>query len=102
MSLNYVTARHEGRVALYIDRGETAPNKEIFDRLHAEREQIEQVFAGPLIWERLADKRASRIKYTIQDGGYRDDEQRWPEIQEEMIDAMIRFEKALRPHLEKL
>jgi hypothetical protein len=35
-------------------------------------------------------------------GGYRDDEDRWGEIQEEMIDAMIQLEKALSPQITKL
>lgn len=35
-------------------------------------------------------------------GGYRDDIAKWPQIQEAMIDAMIRFEKALRPHIDEL
>ena len=32
-------------------------------------------------------------------GGYRDDEAMWPEIQDAMIDSMIRLEKVLRPFL---
>jgi hypothetical protein len=39
---------------------------------------------------------------TIGIGGYRDDESKWPEIQDAMIDAMIRLEKALRQHIESL
>jgi hypothetical protein len=35
-------------------------------------------------------------------GGYRDDEFKWGPIQDGIIDAMIRLEKALRPHLAKL
>ena len=34
--------------------------------------------------------------------GYRDDESRWPEIQDEMIDAMISLEAALAPYLTRL
>jgi hypothetical protein len=39
---------------------------------------------------------------TIGMGGYRDEESKWPEIQDAMIDAMIRLEKALRPHIVNL
>ena len=34
-------------------------------------------------------------------GGYRDQD-RWPTIQDAMIDAMIRLDKALAPHIAKL
>jgi hypothetical protein len=32
-------------------------------------------------------------------GGYRGDEDKWPKIQEKMIDAMMRLEKSLGPHI---
>jgi hypothetical protein len=38
----------------------------------------------------------------VADGGYKSDEAKWPAIQDAMIDAMGRLEKALAPHLEKL
>jgi hypothetical protein len=34
----------------------------------------------------------------IEVGGYRDEEEKWPAIQDAMRDAMVRLEKALRPH----
>jgi hypothetical protein len=62
---------------------------------------IESDFGEPLLWQRIEGKRACRIKKEIDIGGYRD-EDKWPEVQDAMIDAMIRLEKALRPHIEKL
>jgi hypothetical protein len=38
----------------------------------------------------------------IEIGGCRDDEEKWPQIQDAMIDAMIRLERALRPHIDGL
>jgi hypothetical protein len=49
----------------------------------------------------LDSKRACRICFQLDNGGYRDDES-WPEIQDAMIDAMIRLERALKPHIAKL
>jgi len=34
-------------------------------------------------------------------GGYRDEEQ-WPEIQSAMVDAIVRLERALKPHVAAL
>ena len=56
----------------------------------------------PLSWRRLDDKQACRIAYTVTGGGWKSDESKWPAIQDAMIDAMIRLEKALTPHLAKL
>lgn len=35
-------------------------------------------------------------------GGYQSDEERWPEIHETMVDAVIRLEAALQAHVAKL
>jgi hypothetical protein len=89
--------------ALYIDRGRGADdeNLHIFDALHAAKMEIEDAYGGPLEWLRLENRRACRIVHRINLGGYLDEE-RWPEIQEEMIDAMVRLESALRPHIASL
>ena len=103
LALNYSTQRHAGRVELYIYAGKESMerNKQAFDHLHARREQIERDFGGSLTWERLDGKLSARISHATT-GGYRDPEEQWPKAQDQMIDAMIRFEAALRPHLDSL
>jgi len=102
LSLNYSLRQGHSLVEIYIDRGESDENKEAFDAFIANKNQIESVFGGELRWQRLDEKRASRIIHQIDSGGFRSDESAWPGIQDQMIDAMIRLEKALRPSLEKL
>ncbi len=103
LGFNYVAARDCSRVELYIDRGSDAEyNKRVFDKLYAAREQIETDFEAELVWQRLEERRACRIAHRMDVGGYRDPEDRWPEIQDAMIDAMVRLEKALRPHIDAL
>ncbi|MGD9498661.1 MAG: DUF4268 domain-containing protein [Armatimonadota bacterium] len=77
-------------------------NERIFDRLYAARQEIEERFGGPLEWQRLDAKRACRIRHRMAGGGYRAPQDRWPEIQDAMIEAMVRFEAALRPHISEL
>ncbi len=99
---NYVITRQEGRVELSINRGDAGWNKGAFDTIHEHREEIEAALGGAPLWGRLDDKRSCHIKYVVPVGGYRNDESEWPDVQDAMINAMVRFEKALRPHLEKL
>lgn len=100
----YVIGQDEGRVELYIDRGsgQAAENKAIYDKLLALKADVEKAFGAGLVWQRLDDKRACRIAYTLTVGGYRSDEAEWPAIHDAMIDAMGRLEQALALHLAKL
>jgi hypothetical protein len=104
LGFNYVITKHEGAAELYIDRGKEAgdESKTVFDTLAASKDAIEKEFGGPLEWQRLEGRRACRIKKSTSLGGYRDNESKWPSIQDAMIDAMIRLEKALKPYIAKL
>lgn len=103
LGYNYVLWERETGVELYIDRGKNcdAENKAIFDTLLAKKEEIERAFGEPLEWERLDNKRASRIRNTLTVGGWKDPE-RWPDIQAATVDAMVRLERALKPHVQRL
>lgn len=100
---NYAVGQTESMAELYIDRGKDseAVNKSIFDQLYANKDAIEKVFGGELRWERLENRRASRIRY-VQEGGYRSPEELWPGIQDRLIRAMNRLETGLRPYLKQL
>jgi len=103
LGFNYAIRKNETQVELYIDRGKDKEeeNKQIFDQLFKNKAEIESEFGEVLDWQRLDNKRASRIRKEIKTGGYRD-EDRWPEINEQMVDSMIRLEKSLRPYIAKL
>ena len=104
LNFRYVIQQHTSEIDLYIDRGREADNEneEIFDTLDNAKEEIEEVFGESLEWQRLEGKRACRIGKRFSLGGYRDDEEEWSEIQDAMIDGMIRLEAALRPHIDRL
>ena len=104
LGLNYGVRQNESQVELYIDRGKNqeAVNLQIYSELVIKKDEIEDAFGGALKWERLDSKRACRISYIISTGGYRTNGSVWSDIHGDMIDAMIRLEKALRPHLETL
>ena len=103
LTFAYVIRQHDGRVELYIDRGKGAEgeNLQIFERLKADQEAIEENFGGALEWQDLEGRRACRIMTSIERGGYRDDT-KWLEIHEALIDSMVRLEKALKPRIAKV
>ncbi|MBD3293434.1 MAG: DUF4268 domain-containing protein, partial [Armatimonadia bacterium] len=85
LGLGYHVTRNASRVHLYIDRGSDKgdENEAILEALHEDRESIEAAFKEGLTWERLDQRRACRISYEMDNGGY-EDEDRWPEIHESM------------------
>ncbi|HUN06176.1 MAG TPA: DUF4268 domain-containing protein [Aggregatilineales bacterium] len=101
VNLNYLILRDGAAVDLYIDVGDYDRNKALFDALEKDREAIENEFGDKLEWRRMEAKRSSRIVRTFQSGSsYQEDT--WDTLQDEMIEAMIRLDKALRPRIARL
>jgi hypothetical protein len=93
----------ETRIRCESNRSVSCPplSRDVLSLNVTEKEPIERAFGESLEWERLDQKGACRIKKDITLGGYRDQE-RWPVIQDAMIEAMIRLDKALAPHIARL
>lgn len=89
------------RAETYIDRGDAAQNKGIFDKLLVSREDVEKQFGEPLQWERLEDRRASRIA-VYRAGSIESDSQSLQEIKAWAIEKLLQFKKVLGPRLESL
>ena len=97
--LRYNITQSESSVGLYIDRRDKNENVNIFRALEEKKEEIEEAFGEPLEWKQHDDTRACRIFIRFSTGGYRNDAEDWAEIQDAMIEAMIRLNKALEPHI---
>lgn len=89
------------RIELYIDTGEQEKNKKIFDALSEQQEEIETVLGEHLRWERLDDKRASRISRTLE-GKITDDEEKLGELRKQAVPAMVEFIAEMQPRLQSL
>jgi len=81
--------------------GRDDDNLRVFNELKARQAEIEAVFGGPLEWQELPQSAGCQIRKVIP-GGYRSPPEQWPEIQTQMVDAMIRLDKAMRPYVNKL
>ena len=62
ININAVIGFEYGRVEVYIETKDKDLNKRIFDYLYNKKSSIEYEYGGPLVWERLSDNKASRIK----------------------------------------
>jgi hypothetical protein len=104
--LSFVTSikQHSATTELVIDRGKDADveNRTILEQLKSHKADIEQKFGGPLEWYQQEGVRLCRVIHEVKVGGYRDEKAKWPEIQDAIIDAMMRLEKALRPYLQAI
>lgn len=96
--LGYSFARQgRFRVELYIDTYEKEKNKRLFDALHEREREIRSELAdvpGSLEWERIDDKRASRIAL-YQTGAITDHPNKLASLREWAVDAMVKFQKVM-------
>ena len=96
-SWTYTVLQDATRAELYVDSPVAADNKALFDTLYGHRTAIESDFGGSLSWQRLDDKRACRISFTVP-GGWVDD-RTWPVAIEQSVSAMLRLYGALLPRV---
>ena len=94
-------SKEQVRTEIYIDFGDTARNKALFDELLECRETIEREFGKPCQWERLDHRQGSRIAIYRQ-GSIESDTQSMQEIQAWTIDYLLRFKKIFGPKLPAL
>jgi hypothetical protein len=95
-SISYGLRQRDNSVYVWI-----ASDKDAFDALHAQKDAIEAEFGAPLEWYEQPGQQGRSISFN-QDGGYRSAPEDWPAIQDGMIDAMVRLDRAMRPRVQAL
>ena len=75
--------------------------KKWFNKLLDKKDEIEGKFGDSLEWDQKEGRRNCIIRYLINDAGL-NDEDKWSDIQDKLVDVMYRLEKALQPHIKKL
>jgi len=105
ITYSFVITNKYASCEIYFDKGrefeEPNVNKIRFDQLYKHKNEIEKAFGGKLNWERLNNRRASRISSRFEGVGLKD-KNKWNDLQDQMIDAMIRLEKAFKKHIRQL
>ena len=93
--------RGKVRVEAYIDLRDEGENKSLFDELQRRRESIENAIGETLSWERLDEKRASRIA-TYHAGDVTGTPDDLAEIRTWAIDRLLLFRKVFTPILKEI
>ena len=95
---NFLVTKSYAGIELEISGRTQEENKKIYDYLYSYKDEIENSFGDKLSWERLDDKKRSRISYKLEDVSILDKEV-WPKMMNFMAINMLKFEKALRKHI---
>ncbi len=88
------------RTEIYIDVGDGEKNKAIFDLLYNQRDEIHSMLGNELEWERLDDKRASRVA-VYRNGTIDSSDEELIEIKLWHIEHLLKFKKVLPPLAKK-
>jgi len=100
LGYSFVITQKYVSVELYISKANADENKQFFDKLLSRRAEIEEAFGCPLNWDRLDGKKSCRVDFRLEGANYYN-ESEWEQIQEFLIDKMIRLDSALRKHLKR-
>lgn len=97
----YSIREFDSQVELWIGHGagQRDRNKAAFHALRAQQAAIDP--GNELDWQELPDREGCRIRKLIP-GGYKSDSQEWPEIQTQLVEAMLNLDQALRPRVASL
>lgn len=100
-NLSAVLTQNNAQIDCYVRPGGEEKNAAAFSALLAQKDVIEARFGGKLIWDEVEGRQRRSISVALP-GGWKSPESEWPEIQDRMIDALIRLEAALKQPIQDL
>jgi len=100
MPYQLIFGKHEIRVGLSLQNSQAEANTFVFERLEAQKADLEAAFGHPLDWLPLPNKKSCRIQYAKPVDGYNKDN--WPGMISWMVDHMTKLETTLREPLKAI
>ncbi len=97
---NFIVTKNYASVELAISKSVKEDNKKIYDLLFLHKDNIESAYGYPLIWERLDNKKSSRISDKLIEVNITNKDD-WDKIKIFLCDRMVRLEKAIKEPLKK-
>jgi hypothetical protein len=101
VGIAYVINNRDARIDFFLNNGDGELNQKRYEYLQTKKAEIENSYGEPLLWDFKEGRKQHYIKAMIKAGGLLD-ETKWDDIENEMIDKVIRLEKAVRPHIKNL
>lgn len=96
ISIDLVNKEHKIRIGVWV-----TDNKELFDKLFSNKEEIESACGLELVWQRLDNKKASLVCTYIQGLDF-DNHENYPELINKSIDTVLTMRKAFVPFVKAL
>lgn len=98
VSFSLLATKSYAAVELDITTPDKASNKKIFNYLYQYKDEINLAFEKNLIWEKLDNKKASKLYYKLDDVSIFNEED-WDKMISFLIDNMIKLESVLRKYI---
>ena len=98
---SFVAAKKTANVHLFLCHSEYEVNKARFESLLSKKDELERDFGEALDWDFNESRKQQYIKSFCPHGGT-DHEEKWPDIQKDMVDRHVRLVNAIGPHIKSL
>jgi len=96
-----VAAKKTAHVNLFLCHSEYEVNKARFEMLLSKKDELERDFGEALDWDFNESRKQQYVKSFCPHGGT-DDEAKWPDIQADLADRIMRLVNAIGPHIKSL
>jgi len=95
---SFVVTKNYCSVEFSISNSEKEFNKKVYDYFYNLKDEIEETFGNKLYWEKLEDKKMSRISYRLNDVSifHRED---WDNMITFLTENMIKFDRTFKKHI---
>ena len=97
----FVVMKKTSKVEFFLCHSDYEINKSRFEKLLSNKDDIEEKFDEDLNWDFNESRKQQYIRTTCSLGGL-DDEERWQDIQQDLIDRLVRLEMAIGPYIKLL
>lgn len=93
ISIDLVNKEHRVRVGFWI-----GDNKDLYDDLYKNKEDIEGDFGNELVWDRLDNKKASLVCTYIKGLDFKKQDN-YPELMQKIIDMVVKLRSVIKKYL---
>lgn len=101
LAWTFVVLKKASRVEFFLCHSDSEVNKSRFEKLLSQKDNIESKFGEALDWDCNDSRIQQYIRSTCPFGGL-GETKNWPDIQKDMVDRLVRLERAIGPHIKSL